>query len=648
MLQTIRDKPWIAFALLGPIILAMAFFGIGDYFNQTADTYAARIEGPAKFLGWGGQTRDISQEDFRRRFEQFRAQRREQEGDAFDSAGFDTLDNKRLVLDTMIDEEISALAAERDGITVSEAQVADDLKTRPEFQVDGAYSPEQYRMNLAAQQITHAQYMASERARMARAALPTQIVETSFAGKGEVEALLRLSQQTRDLELVDLPTPSLPTEPPPAADLQAWYDEHAANYRTEEQVAIEYIELDIAALPAIEAPSEAILQARYDEQKSRFVTAPRPSVAHLLIAVPADADAATDAAAKERATSLAVAARAPGADFAALVAANSDDLGSKADGGNLGEVDTSADSSFPAPLLQAVATLKAVGDISEPVRTSEGWHVVRLTDLVPGSERPFAEARAELEAEYMATEQERRFSELAARVLEQIYKTPTALAPAAEAVGLPVQRTALFSRSSGEGIAAIEAVRKAAFVDEQRLERKVSDTLEIAPGHVVALHVIEHKPEAAIAFADVQDRVLNDYNADRLAKASQAQAEALLARLQAGETLEALATELGKTVAPLPGIGRQGPMPPDVVEAIFAAPVPAEGARSYGIAKLGADRHVLFAVTKVTPGDLSTLDEPTRAMIIDQVSRSRGIVEFKEYVKALRSFYTVDVAEDRL
>src|SRR5688572_25548794 len=150
MLQKIRDKSsgWVAFVILGLVIIAMAFFGIESYFQQKIETFSARVEGPAKLLGWGGQTTDISQDAFRRRFEQVRLTERERQGESFDSAEFESIDNKRKVLDEMINEEVLALVAERDGITVSEAEVAEQLKKMPQFQVNGAYSAEQYRLAL--------------------------------------------------------------------------------------------------------------------------------------------------------------------------------------------------------------------------------------------------------------------------------------------------------------------------------------------------------------------------------------------------------------------------------------------------------------------------------------------------------------------
>ncbi|KFN50395.1 SurA N-terminal domain-containing protein [Arenimonas composti] len=644
MLQKIREKSsgWVAGVILGLVIITMAFFGIGDYFTPKIDTYAARIEGPAKFLGWGGQAREIQVDAFRQRFEAYRAQRRQAEGESFDSAGFDNLENKRRVLDEMIDEQIAAMAAERDGLVLVDEQIAEILKQDPRFQVNGVYSPEQYRLELAATGRTHAQYMAAMRAQWSSAVLPSQIVETAFVSRAEVEQVIELGQQSRDLLIVDLSTPSLPEEAPAEAELLAWYEAHADFYRTPEQVAIEYVEIDSSKLPPPAAPDEETLRQRYAEQKARFGSEPVRGVAHLLIEVPAGADAAADAAAREKAATLAEQARAPGADFAALVAASSDDAGSRASGGELGVV---GDGLFPSEALEA---LTEVGQISDPVRTSAGWHVLKLTQYTPGQSKPFEEVRAELEAEYLTTEQERVFSELANRLLEQIYKTPTALAPAAEAVNLPVQRTGLFTRAQGDGIAAIDDVRRVAFRDEQRLDRQVSDTIEVGPGTVVALHVIEHVPEAPIPFADVRDRVLADYNADRLAKGAKAQAESLLARLQAGETLEAVAEELNKTPIAQTGVTRRGMLPPAIAQAVFSLPVPAADGRSYGIAATSPDQYILFAVTKVTPGEVSEEIAPMLDMLVEQFAQARGDVEYRQYLRALRSYYTVKIAEDRL
>lgn len=646
MLQKIRDKSsgWIAFLVLGLVILTMAFFGVDSYFAPKIETYSAKIEGPANFLGFGAQVREISQDEFRRRFEQARQQARQQQGDAFDSAAFEDVDNKRRVLDTMVDEQLLDLLAEREQIRIGESAVAEELKKLPEFQADGAYSPDLYRLGLAARGMTHAQFMAIVRNDMARSVIPSQVVGSGLATADEVDAFLTLSQQTRDLALFELPTPAAPAEPDEAA-LKAWYEANGDRYRSEEKVAIEFVEIDASMLEVPASADEQTLRDRYEEQRSRFVTEPQREAAHILVAVPADADAEADAAARARIEALAAQVRAEGADFAAVARENSDDLGSKAEGGYLGPVEAGV---FAPAFEEALNGLQAAGDIAGPVRTADGWHLIQLVSLVPGSERSFDEVRAELEAEFQATERDRLFSDLSNRLIEAVYKDPTALAPAAESVGLTVQRTGLFGRAGGDGIAAIPAVREAAFTDNQKLERQTSDAIEIGPEHIVVIHVIEHQPEATLPYEQVAVRVRADLVADGLAKASEAQAQALLARAQAGETLDALATEVGRTVATLPGVGRQAPLPPSIIEEAFRLPAPAEGKPSVGIARVAADRHALLAVTAVTPGDLSTLDEATRGLLRDQLAQARGAVELQEYLKSLRQYYTVTVAEDRL
>ncbi len=647
MLQSIRDKSsgWMAFTILGAVIITMAFFGVDSYFTTKIDTYAAKIHGPAKFLAWGAQEREISQDEFRRRFEQVRFQERERQGEAFDSAAFESLDNKREVLDAMVDDALLGLLAERDGITIGEAQVAAQLRAMPEFQVNGAYSVDQYRLTLAGQNLSHAQFMANMRADMARRTVPSQIVGSAIASQSELETFLALSQQTRDVQLVDLPTPALPAEAPTEEELKGWYEANASLYRSQEQVAIDYVEINGATLEAATSADEATLRGLYDQLKSRYVTAPLRVVSHILVEARADADEATDAAARERATALAAKAREPGADFAAIARESSEDLGSKAEGGDLGTI---GEGDIGPEFESALFALTQAGQVTDPVRTPAGWHVIELRELTPGSERPFEDVRVELEAEYVANERERVFSDLSGGLVERVYKDPTALAPAAEAMALPVNRTGLFSGRQGEGIAAVPEVRAAAFAEAQKIERQVSDAITIGPNHVVVLHVVEYQPEAALAFDAVRGRVLSDFNNDRLAKASRAQAEAMLVRAQAGESLDVLATEVGRTVATLPAVQRRGQLPPAITDAAFKLPTPEAGKTSVGIARLQPDRHALVAVTAVNAGDLGEIDDQTRQALLGQFAQARGLVEYQDYVKALRRYYTVTVAEDRL
>lgn len=648
MLQRIRDKSsgWLAGVILGLIILTMAFFGVDSYFTQRIETYAAKIEGPARLLGWGGQSREISQDQFRARLERVRELERRQRGEAFDPLKFESVENKRALLDAMIDEEVAKLAAERDGLGVAPSAVQKAILEIDAFKIDGKFSPDQYRLVLQSQGYSPVGFEQMVRDDLLRDAVIGEVAASALAGDDELVAYVRLSQQTRDLAWLELPTPSLPAEAPSEEALRAWHQANASRYQRPETVAIEYVEIDADSLQVASTVDDETLRDRYQQQRSRYVTEPQYLASHLLVAVPAGADAAAEAAARDRAAALAQQARAPGADFAALVREHSDDLGSREEGGDLGAIEKGV---FDPAFEAAVFALKA-GEISEPVRSSEGWHVIQLRELVPGSERPFEEVRDELAQEFLETERERAFSDLSGRLIDRVYREPSALAEAASELGLDLQRTAAFTRERGEGIAALEQVRRAAFSEAQKIEGLASDAIEIGPNHIVVLRVSEHTPAVTLDYADVADRVLGDYNAERLAELAKAQAEAALKRAESGTTLTDLAAEFGRAVQEQAAVGRFArELPAELVQQAFRLARPEAGKPvPVGMARIAGDRYALLAVTAVKDGDIAGMDATVRDMMRQQLAQMRGKVERQAYLQALRQQYRIKIAEDRL
>ena len=648
MLQSIREKTSgvIAFIILGLVIITMLFFGIESYMSAKVETYAARVEGPAKFLGFGKQVREVGTDEFRKRFEQARQQQRQAQGEAFDSAAFEKMDNKRLVLDQLVDEALLSMAAERDGLVMTKSAVQKEIMKIDAFNVAGRFDPNQYKLVLQSQNMTPKQFEELVRGDLIRQTVPSQLAASQFAGDAELEAFLRISRQTRDIRFLEIPPDSSAAKAPSEAELKSWYDSHAAQYRSPEKVAIEYVEINAETLPVSTVADEASLRERYDAVKSKYGAAEQRMASHILVQVDEKAPAAQDAAALARARDIAAKARLPGADFAALAAANSDDVGSKDSGGDLGPVEKGV---FGDAFDKAFLALQP-GQVSDPVRLPDGWHVLLFREMIPGSAKSFEEVRPELEAEYLESERERAFNDISGRLVDKIYADPSELAPAAAELKLPVNRTGLFSRNAGEGIAALEPVRKAAFEDGQKIDRQVSDTIEIGSNHVVVLHVIDVQPAATLPLAGIRDRVMADLMADRLAKASKARAEALLARALKGETLDALAFEVGRPVSDVPGVTRQAPNPQlaPLIDEAFRLPRPVAGKIDVGLARLTPDRHALITISKVTDGDLSTLDAATRAGLKEQLAKARGAVDARSYVDALRKQYTVRIAEDRL
>jgi peptidyl-prolyl cis-trans isomerase D len=669
MLERIREHTsgWFAWVVIGLIIFAMAFFGIEQYFQTRIDTYSAKIESPptwwrdapsdgatgrlARAFVWDSV--EISQAEFRERFDRYREQVRARAGDAYDAEQVESIETKRLVLDGLVDEKILEIAAQRDGVAVDASQIRKAILEIDGITQDGEFIGEDaYKTWLQSRGLTAAGFEALVARQLLTSTLPNAVAESGLVGDAELENLLKLQQETRDLRFVEIPPPALPADATNDAALAEWHSANAERYSTEETVTISYLELDAASIAVASEPTEQDLRDRYESEKGRFGTEEERVAAHILVALPADADDAAIEAARAKAAGIAEQARAEGADFAALAAANSEDLGSKDLGGDLGTIARSSEDApglYPKPLEDAVYAL-AAGGVSDPVRTDAGWHVIKLTQLVAGSQQPFEAVRDQLAAEFGESERERLFNEKSGTLIDAILREPNSLPAVARAMDVEVKTTEPFTRAGGDGVAAIEAVRAAAYSRSQKDDRLVSDPIEIGPNQVVVLQVTEHAPSALRPLAEVRDQVLADLQADRLATAARERAEALLERARKGETLEALATELGIVPQDSNGVARQAgfPDPAIATEAFRLLPIEAGKPADVGLAELSGGRFALVVATKVTPGDTSTLTPDVRSQIRAQLAQMRGEMERQAFVKALRGQFEVTVAEERL
>jgi peptidyl-prolyl cis-trans isomerase D len=218
----------------------------------------------------------------------------------------------------------------------------------------------------------------------------------------------------------------------------------------------------------------------------------------------------------------------------------------------------------------------------------------------------------------------------------------------AAALKLPVQTVGPFTRATASGIAANPAVLRAAFSDVLVQDGTVSDPITIAPNHSVMIRVTDHSPEQALPLEKARDQVIAAIRADRTRQASAKAADALLAKLTAGQSLQALAASENLQVQAMPGLQRGQPVPtPEINRALFAAKAPTEGKPSYGKVDVQG-RYVVYAVTKVTPPDQSKFSEEQKQQVIQGVGQMQGDEDAKALTKAMRKRYKVQIEESNL
>ncbi|WMJ68036.1 peptidyl-prolyl cis-trans isomerase [Stenotrophomonas sp. 24(2023)] len=651
MLQKLRDKTsgWIVTVILGLLMIPFLFVIDNSYLGGVGSQNVAKVSAPPSWwhsapswwparLLW--KHHEISAQEFRERFEQVRQGERQRQGEDFDPRKFESVENKLAVLDQLIDEQVVRLAGEQAGVVIGDAAVREYIASMPAFLgQDGKFSDTQYRMALAGGNPprTPTQFQELVRQSLQQSVIPSGLQNSGFITQAETERLLKLLGETRDVEIAALPPVPEDTTPVTDAQIKQWYDGHAKDFRQPETVTLEYVEINGAALPAPAAPDDAALRKRYDEEKAKFVSPEQRLASHILL---------TGADAEAKATKLAAEAKAPGADFAALAKANSEDPGSKAQGGDLGWVEHGA---MVKPFEDALFAAKA-GDIVGPVKTDFGYHLIQVREIRGGQGKPFEAVRDQLLAEETKAGADRAYNELAGRLVDAINRSPSDLAAAAKDVGLPLNTVGPVSRADAAGLLSDPAVLRAAFSDVLVQDGTASDPIALggATNHSVVIRVAGHTEEQALPLDKAREKVIAAVHADRQRQAAEKAADALLAKLKAGQTLQGLAAAEKLQVSPLPGLPRTQPVPtPEINHAVFSAPVPAEGKPSYG--KVDANGHVLvYAVTKVTPGNIKEVTAEQQNQLKQQLSQIDGMAAAKAYIDAMRKRYLVQTTENNL
>ena len=287
--------------------------------------------------------------------------------------------------------------------------------------------------------------------------------------------------------------------------------------------------------------------------------------------------------------------------------------------------------------------------ISDPVLSPEGYHIIALRDIRPGKTRTYDEVREDLVKEFTESEHERVYNEKSGRLIDLAYQDSTSLEPAARELGIEVQRTPLFTRDGGLGFSANPAVLRAAFSDQVLVQGLNSDSVDLGPNHVAIVRVGEHKPATPRPLDEVRDDIRGRILAARVSEQAKVRADELFARLQKGESLEALATGLQLQVKPESAVGRNAVnVDSELLKAVFDMPRVSEGKSEHRLVALAADSYVLVGLDKVVDADPAALDATTREAARNTLEQAQAFVSVRDFIAALRASMNVKIAEERL
>lgn len=600
MLQQIRDRlvGWVLWLVLGPIIVTFAFWGIQS-FRDTGGGEAVVATVGGKLGGHiGGQK--ITQSQVRAAYEQRMRQMQQLMGENFRPEQFDQKHFRGLVLDDMVQEAALRLYGADAGYQTPDSLLLDAIQVIPAFQDNGKFSAEQYRGRLQQNGYSPERFESEMRNSLTIDQMRNGVVETAFVTDADVAAEYRLAAQQRSLSFAQFDAAHYASAVTvDEQQVQARYDERKAQFMTPERIKLAYIELSLDKMRKAADPGVEALKAIYETEKAtRFSTAEEREARHILIALGAD-----KVASKKHAEELAAKIKG-GGDFAALARAESTDTGSKNQGGSLGWV---KHGQMVKKFEETLFSMKK-GEVSSPVETEFGWHLIKLDDVRPAATRPFDDksVQDEVLALYQRKDAEKHFQDDQEKLEQLAFENPASLDAAGKALNLEIKTTDWFGRSAGAGIAATPAVNQAAFSDVVLKNNENSKPVSVATGDVVVFRKAEYEAPRQKAFAEVADQLRTQLK-DEAAKAKAgAQAKSMLDALRGGAKLEDAAKKADvelKTVGLIKRDDKQ--IDRQIVSALFHLPHPDGVAPRFDLITLANGNVAVVALNEIKDGDLS-------------------------------------------
>jgi peptidyl-prolyl cis-trans isomerase D len=631
MLEQIREfgnKKVVRFLFALFLIVPFGLFGIDYYFRSPVGGDTVANVGSARI----GQV-DLDQA-IRQQAELYRQQFRGN----FDPALMDNPEVKRAVLDRLINEKLVVVGSERAGVRIPDKMLAERIATEPGFQDNGRFSKDRYEQIAKANGLTPVGLDERLRSDFRQQAFRESIANTAFVPRTSVEAFVRLSEQSREVSVVNLtPDAYMDKVKITPEQVKGYYESHTPEFQVPEQARVEYVELSADALAAqIPVPADEVKRA-YDEgvQQGRFGEPEQRRASHILISVKADAKDEDKKAAQARAQAIAEQVRKNPKSFADVAKKESQDPGSGAQGGDLGFFGKGS----MVKAFEDAAFAAKKDDIVGPVQSEFGWHVIKVTDIKPAKVKSLADATPELEAQMKKNAASRKFAEAAENFSNLVYDQSTSLKPAADALKLQVKQSPWISKGQPAAPPFNNPKLVAeVFSDDAIKAKRNTSAVEAAPGVLVSAHVIEHKPAQQKAFDAVRSDIEKKLQREEALKLAKADGEAKLKDLQAGKDPGL------KWPAPL-AVNRQrsAGLFPQVVDRAFRA----DGKKLP--AYVGADSPIGYSLVKVTKViEPEKVDDAQREQLGARLRDAVAMEELEATLASLRERVGVKVKKDAL
>jgi peptidyl-prolyl cis-trans isomerase D len=539
-----RHKGWLKWSL-ALVVLTFVLFYIPDFMQST--TGAAPNDTVAVV-----EDREITVREFQRRYQAQLQAYRQAYGAQMNEQLLRQLGIEQQILQQLVDEAAMVAEARRQDMTVSVAEIRERILALPAFQENGHFIGEQrYRQLL---QMNNPPLTTTEFEDQVRRALLVQKLRDAVTGwmsvsDEDVAEEYRRRNEKVKLDVVPITPDAFKSQiAVNDADLAAYFEKHKDTYRVGEKRKIKYALVDVDKVRETVKVPEADIEAFYQQNIAQYQSPEEVRASHILLKT----EGKTEADVKAKAEEILARAKA-GEDFAALAKQYSEDDSNKQQGGDLDYFQRGA---MVPEFEQAAFSMKA-GDISELVKTSFGFHIIKKVDHRQATTRPLSEVRGELE-DQLKWQKAQTEAESQAKALEAQMKSAADLDRVAKERGLHVQETGLFLRDEPiDGLGPSPEVSAQAF---QLQQGAASPALRVAKGWVFVTVTGRQDPYVP-GLGEVRDKVRDDLVRERAAEIAKSRAAEIAASLKNAPDFAAAAKKAGLEVKPTELVARGSQIP---------------------------------------------------------------------------------------
>jgi len=484
------------------IVIVFVFWGVGSFQEKRTDRVATVNGEP------------ISIDSYRYTYNNYVENLKQQYGTNLSQEVLEMFQIPRTVVSSLVNKALLMQEAERLNIRVTDMELAGAIQGMDVFQSAGTFNKEQYMYVLNRNDLTPELYESNKREEMLVDKLYSSVTSGIKVTDGEILEWYDWINASVDIDYVLFDPDSIDDIEPTEEELLSYYENNDEIYRTEPRVKVRYIVFRPGNyLDKVEI-EDADVQDYYDMNISEFGKEKTVEARHILLSVGEDASPEVVEEKRQKAEEILEMAK-NGKDFAELAKEYSEGA-TRETGGLLGEF---KEGDMVAPFSEAAFSM-AEGEISDPVRTQFGWHLIKVEKIHEASAKPLEEVSDQIRRQLRMEASQEIAYDTADAAFDQALGDDDFEKTAAD-LGLQVQETDYFTEAGpdGPGVDISDpAVFGAAAFELPGTE--ISDVLKIGDNYYL-MQKIGDIPSEIPELEDVREQV----NADVIKKLKDEQAK---------------------------------------------------------------------------------------------------------------------------